>query len=337
MIEGSTVEPDAHEETLRPRRVLASPLFWAALVVLATNDHLLKGSGLAPTWFTGKASDVAGLFLAPAVFAALVRVRGARGFAACHVLVGLVFAGIKLSPSLAQAWDGLVSLLIPSKTTVDPTDLAALPSLLASYVVFGRVARSPGPARATRTWLSRAGLVLGSLACVASSPLPFPQTQVAGLPGRTRGSVVLRFTENTNGLLLTVRSPTAPLDCEKLLSEKPEAALDASSFQDKSMGYVYAGDDVALAGNQSGCGAALVHLDYDGPLSGMTRRMSWTYIVWSTIDHPLREVQVRAESTGEIANGTIVVKSAPGGSMAATPIVLERHGAMRVIPVGDQP
>ena len=288
MTKGSIGGTDAHDEGLSTRRVLGSTLFWAALVVLATNDHVLKGSGLAPAWFTGKASDVAGLLVAPVLFATLVRARGARTFAACHVLVGLVFAGIKLSAAFAQSWDALVSLLVPSATTVDPTDLVALPSLVVSYVVFGKLARSSGRASASRPWLSRAGLVLGSLACVASSPIPFPQTQVAGLPGRTRGSVVLRFTENTNGLLLTVRSPTAPLDCEKLLSEKPEAALDASSFQDKSVGYVYAGDEVALAGNQSGCGAALVHLDYDGPLTGMTRRMSWTYIVWSTIDHPLR-------------------------------------------------
>lgn len=337
MTKGSFGETDAPDETLSPRRVLGSPLFWVALFVLAANDHVLKGSGLAPAWFTGKASDVAGLLVAPVVFATLVRARGPRTFAACHALVGLVFAGIKLSPAFAHAWDGLVSLLVPSETTVDPTDLVALPSLVVSYVVFGELARSTTLVRISRPWISRAGLVLGSLACVASSPIPFPQTQVAGLPGRTRGSVVLRFTENTNGMLLTVRSPSAPLDCEKLLSEKPETALDASSFQDKSVGYVYAGDDVALAGNQSGCGAALVHLDYDGPLTGMTRRMSWTYIVWSTTDHPLREVQVRAESTGEIANGTIVVKSAPGGSMATTPLVLERHGTMRVIPVGDQP
>jgi hypothetical protein len=78
-------------------------------------------------------------------------------------------------------------------------------------------------------------------------------------------------------------------------------------------------------------------MDYEGPLSGMNRRMSWTYIVWSTADHPLREVYVRAESTGEIPSGTIVVKSAPGGSMASTPLVLERHGSMRVVPVGDRP
>ena len=337
MITWSLRGTNAHDETLSPRRALGSPLFWAPLAVLVVNDHVLKGSGLLPPWFTGKASDFAGLLVAPVLFAALVRVRRARSFAGCHALVGIVFAAIKVWPAFAHVWDSLVSLLVPSETTVDPTDLVALPSLLVSYFVFGRLARGARSAPAERPFLARVGLALGSLACVASSPLPFPQSQMGGPPGRTRGSVVLRFTENTNGLLLTVRSPTAPLDCEKLLSERPEAALDASAFQNKSVGYVYAGDDVALAGNQSGCGAALVHMDYEGPLSGMNRRMSWTYIVWSTADHPLREVYVRAESTGEIPSGTIVVKSAPGGSMATTPLVLERHGSMRVVPVGDRP
>jgi hypothetical protein len=43
-----------------------------ALIVLVANDHVLKGSALAPAWLTGKLSDVAGLFLFPILLTALL-------------------------------------------------------------------------------------------------------------------------------------------------------------------------------------------------------------------------------------------------------------------------
>jgi len=45
----------------------------AAVLVLAVNDHVLKGSGLLPDMVTGKLSDVAGLFFFPIFCAATVR------------------------------------------------------------------------------------------------------------------------------------------------------------------------------------------------------------------------------------------------------------------------
>jgi hypothetical protein len=38
---------------------LRQPLWWGALALLLVNDNLLKGSGLAPAWLTGKLSDFA--------------------------------------------------------------------------------------------------------------------------------------------------------------------------------------------------------------------------------------------------------------------------------------
>lgn len=46
------------------------PLPLAALVLLAVNDHLLKGAGLLPKWVTGKLSDIGGLFFFPLLLTA---------------------------------------------------------------------------------------------------------------------------------------------------------------------------------------------------------------------------------------------------------------------------
>ncbi len=113
-----------------------------AAVVLAINDHLLKGSGLLPGWLTGKLSDFAGLFFFPLFVAELwlilfpaasagqvqVRVRVAAA------LTGLGFCAIKLSPAMSGLYErGLAALMGPVgmrvANTPDPTDLVALPML----------------------------------------------------------------------------------------------------------------------------------------------------------------------------------------------------------------
>ena len=70
---------------LDPGRVLAHPAWIGALLLLLINDHVLKGAGLLPGWVTGKLSDLAGLFVAPALLAVLVRAR---------TRAGLLLAGI---------------------------------------------------------------------------------------------------------------------------------------------------------------------------------------------------------------------------------------------------
>ena len=78
---------------LRPIHALVHPLWWGSLALLALNDHVLKPGALLPGVVTGKLSDFAGLVVAPALFAVLLRVRSRRGLILSHVAVGAVFAG----------------------------------------------------------------------------------------------------------------------------------------------------------------------------------------------------------------------------------------------------
>ncbi|HEX7477954.1 MAG TPA: hypothetical protein VF331_09115 [Polyangiales bacterium] len=116
---------------MKPRHQLARPLchpvFVVALVTLALNDHLLKHAHVLPGWLTGKASDFAGLIVAPIVAAELCvgRLRWLRLWAAGLVVLG--FMACKLSPASAGAfdlWMGRVGL--PSRLVADPSDLLAL-------------------------------------------------------------------------------------------------------------------------------------------------------------------------------------------------------------------
>jgi len=115
----------------------------AAVVVLVINDHVLKAA--MPGMLTGKLSDVAGLFYFPLLLTAGARliagaVRWLAGAAPgrripplrrwhltlAAVLTGAVFAAINTLPSAMAMWDATLSLFVPSRGTVDPTDLMAL-------------------------------------------------------------------------------------------------------------------------------------------------------------------------------------------------------------------
>jgi hypothetical protein len=155
---------------LRPARALLNPAWLFALAILALNDHLWKGGGVLPGAVTGKLSDVAGLFLAPALMAALLGVRSRRGLLFCSAAVGLVFSSINLSPACADAWSWLMGLVgFPWKITVDPTDLLTLPAIALGWrVLVPAMASAPRP----RTRLHPAELgaaAVGTLLCVATS------------------------------------------------------------------------------------------------------------------------------------------------------------------------
>lgn len=141
----------------------------AALALLVVNDHMLKGSGLLPGLVTGKLSDFAGLIVAPVLLASVLQVRDRQRLAACHVAVGLVFAGIQLSLPFAERWSGLMGALgHPWTITSDPTDLLALPMLLVSWRLLQPAMHQPIAAGLRQ--LAVAGLsVFGLWATVATS------------------------------------------------------------------------------------------------------------------------------------------------------------------------
>lgn len=166
---------------VRPIRALTHPLWWVALALLVINDHLFKGAGVLPQPIVGKLSDFAGLFAAPMVLAALLRLRGRAALAAAHGAVALVFAAINLSPALARGFEAVTAATPwPWSIYVDPTDLVALPMVLASWWALVPWAARPAPR--ARVLLPRAGLALGAWACVATSPPPEPPPPVGQIP-----------------------------------------------------------------------------------------------------------------------------------------------------------
>lgn len=156
---------------LHPARALVSPAWLAALVVLAVNDHLLKGSGLLPGAITGKLSDFAGMIVAPVLLAALLRVRTRRGLLACCAAVGAVFAGINVSPAIADAWSWLMGFVWPWHITVDPTDLVALPALALGWRALVPAMTRPLPALPPMVpqMAQASAVAIGGFFCMATS------------------------------------------------------------------------------------------------------------------------------------------------------------------------
>jgi hypothetical protein len=127
--------------------VFCRPLPLVSVAVLALNDHLLKGSGLLPSWLTGKLSDFCGLFFFPLLLAAAVTVlwptAAARPQTAAALAAGVtavLFSAIKLSPLASAAYEALAAALrgvARVRNVCDPTDLIALP-MCALAVAYAR-------------------------------------------------------------------------------------------------------------------------------------------------------------------------------------------------------
>ncbi len=145
------------------------------------NDNLLKGSGLAPAWLTGKLSDLAFLVVAPVLLAALLPVTLPERRALAVAAVVLVYAAADLSPTVSEAIVGLAARVgLRWRLWPDPTDLLALAVLPVTWRCLsagGPGAASP-PARAAsrlRPLVESLGIWMGAFACLATSgPPEFP-------------------------------------------------------------------------------------------------------------------------------------------------------------------
>lgn len=215
--------------SLQPRRVLAHPLWWIALALLAANDHLFKGAGVLPGALTGKLSDFAGLLVAPALLAVLLGVNHRRGWITAHLAVGLGFAAINLSPAIARAVEAAsLATPFPWIITVDPTDLIALPMLALSAVLFARWAAAPINIRPMAT---RLGIALGGLASVATSspsdppppPEPFFDIDV------DTALMLVNRTPTTAIVRIRPLAPEVALDCDAIAAD-PTTALAPDLF-----------------------------------------------------------------------------------------------------------
>ncbi len=166
--------------------VLVHPLPLASVGVLALNDHLLKGSGLLPSWLTGKLSDFAGLFFFPMLL--FVGARGAerlfsrtfplspqRLAMSSALLTGAVFCAVKLFPQanalIARVW---------GRMWMDPSDLWALSVLPLSLAFMlkrsqaGAHEKASIQSRPVRAAFEFAAVLLTGLASAATSPAPPP-------------------------------------------------------------------------------------------------------------------------------------------------------------------
>ncbi len=260
-------------KSLKPIRAMAHPLWWGALALLVINDHIFKGAGVLPQPLVGKISDFAGLMVAPVVLAALLQVTSRRGFALAHVAIGLGFAAINLSPTFAAGFEAVMALTpFPWSIYVDPSDALALPMLLASWLAFTEWTERPAP---VSTALSRAGLALGALACVATSPPPEPPPVGPDPPtqGRPRfqpvqaAFVVLNDTGAEQLIRIRELRMEVELDCAALreLEElRPDEILRESQFLPATSWIVEPGRAAAISGADE-CGAALIEgPDFNG-------------------------------------------------------------------------
>ena len=115
-------------------RLLHHPALLGAAVVLAVNDHALKGSG--PPALTGKLSDFAGVLLLTLLACVVAR----RPIVAA-AFVGVAFAVLKIVPGAGAA----AAPVLGGTTLRDPTDLVALLALWPAVAIAGRVPVSPAP------------------------------------------------------------------------------------------------------------------------------------------------------------------------------------------------
>lgn len=150
--------------------------FLLSLVTLIVNDHWLKNA--YPSLITGKLSDFAGLIVLPVLLCALIPriVERTRHLVGIHVAIGFLFVLWKLAPVelITDRLNELVGFDILSRVK-DPTDLIALVSLFASFLIIMRGTRirySLNLSTFVRTVISAIIISIASLAVMATS-VPF--------------------------------------------------------------------------------------------------------------------------------------------------------------------
>ncbi|MDC0741287.1 hypothetical protein [Polyangium mundeleinium] len=309
------------EAAWHPARALAHPAWWTALAVLACNDHVFKGSGLVPGLVTGKLSDAAGLFLAPALLAMLVRARGRRAVIGCHVAAAVVFSALELSEGLAAAWDAaLVALGLPFQTWADPTDLLALPFVALGYRVLTpsmREVRSDKPRRALRP-IEIAAAAVGLVFCMATSVARLHQVRVTGPRAKVLADVFLHVPSDEPEMHVLLREPIARLDCDAVLADPSRLRPEMFGGKVAGSGVVFAGESQAIAPSErwgvepeQSCNAALIWAEKSAIFSSAT--LPWTYVVWDTRKIPMRPIHERPEKGEALPDGALVLREGKQG------------------------
>lgn len=207
---------------------LRHPIFWLSLALLALNDHVLKGAGLLPGWMTGKLSDLAGLVVAPLVAVAILRAHRPLARLAAFALPVVPFVAIKVWPDAARALEALMGW----RLWTDPSDLVALAILPLAW----RLSAPSVPRWTARDWTERAGVLLGAIACVATSPPP---------PTGGTWSTDTFVLNQVGPVDLRIRWMTGSLDCS-LAETRVAEALSRDVFDEGVTFHLEQGDTIPL-------------------------------------------------------------------------------------------
>lgn len=254
--------------TMRAGRALVHPLWVLSLLLMVINDHYLKSAGLVPGWLTGKLSDLAGYFLFPLLLATALRVRTRRGAALAHAVAVVLLLVLELSPAACA----MVERVFGVRMWADPTDLVALASIAASWLVLVPAAERAEPLRLV---LSRSLAAAGGLACVATSPPP---------PAPPRAQFASAYLWNRTGSDIQVRVSAPRQDvvvrCEDVEAFGPEAILQESHFRVVRHVVVVADGRISLDGFERGrCTVLLIAAEGVAP-----RLVAWNKDALSSVD-----------------------------------------------------
>lgn len=235
-------------------RGIQHPFTIAAIGLLLFNDHVLKSA--APSFWTGKLSDLAGLFFFPFLLTAILAaglgllrrdVPPLRVFFAALLITLFSFAAIKTIPPL----NAMVSHALGVQIVRDPTDLLALSVLPAAGLLAVRLARPPATALSRRkpSTLAYLMLAVASLATAATSPCltaRVEQTQVyenaiyLNVPGSYEGAQVY---SSSDGLTWTL-TEKVPTGVQAALANKPVLPKMVCGTQNPRLCYRISGSDL---------------------------------------------------------------------------------------------
>jgi hypothetical protein len=200
-------------------RLLAHPLSLAAISLMLANDFIFKT--LWPSWWTGKLSDLAGLFFLPFLLAALLSpfVPARRVGWLAFGLVGVGFTLLKIDPAFNSLVAGLGRSLtgLPVRARIDPSDLLALVSLLPAAWLWRRPVPSAGPG-----WNGRL-LVLLLAAVVTLADAAAPDYGISCLTAdgskimATAGMIGGSYQSTDGGLTWQPLSTQTQTDCHPVL------------------------------------------------------------------------------------------------------------------------
>ena len=161
---------------------LQHPLTLLSIAVLLLNDHVLKI--IAPSWWTGKLSDFAGLFFFPFIVAAGLSLALAK-FDLSRQRIGQIAFGVvavwfvllKTVPFVNSLTAQVASMFVggTAQLILDPTDLMALVVMWPGCRVWQR------SQSVTFTRFAYVALSIGALAAMATSPIEYTLYSVTNL------------------------------------------------------------------------------------------------------------------------------------------------------------